>query len=246
MTEQIRSDFERTGVLRLKNYLSIQSVQPVKIKILNELKRLKFMEGGKFHTSKFKSIPIFQQTNQLGQLIRDLDEVNSLFPHELLQFMNDLADSGLKAAHPFPQILLSFPHKQDWSLKNLNWHVDYKPGKKDVLLGIQAFVLIDEVKPRGGATLALSGSHKLNYVKTGFSSTEVLRKSNFDEHPELFLETQNVHGNEIKIVEMCGGAGDVYLMDLRVLHTPSVNSTQNLRMMTTNRFLVPTIGKNLR
>lgn len=40
----------------------------------------------------------------------------------------------------------------------------------------------------------------------------------------------------IDIIEMSGRAGDVFLMDLRVLHTPSVNSTKNVRMMATTRF----------
>lgn len=31
-------------------------------------------------------------------------------------------------------------------------------------------------------------------------------------------------------------ASDVFLMDLHVLHAPSVNSTKNVRMMATTRF----------
>jgi hypothetical protein len=39
----------------------------------------------------------------------------------------------------------------------------------------------------------------------------------------------------ITIVEMSGRAGDLYLMDMRLLHTPSINSTKNIRMMATTR-----------
>jgi hypothetical protein len=39
-----------------------------------------------------------------------------------------------------------------------------------------------------------------------------------------------------EIVEMSGRAGDVFLMDMRVLHTPSVNLAKNIRMMATTRF----------
>jgi len=46
----------------------------------------------------------------------------------------------------------------------------------------------------------------------------------------------NLHQLDIEIIEMSGCAGDVFLMDLRVLHTPSVNSTKNVRMMATTRF----------
>ena len=37
-------------------------------------------------------------------------------------------------------------------------------------------------------------------------------------------------------MKQAGRASDVFLMDLRVLHTPSVNSTKNVRMMATTRF----------
>jgi hypothetical protein len=35
---------------------------------------------------------------------------------------------------------------------------------------------------------------------------------------------------------MSGRAGDVYLMDMRLLHTPSINSTNKVRMMATVRY----------
>ncbi|MNW05772.1 hypothetical protein D3C71_2020730 [compost metagenome] len=42
--------------------------------------------------------------------------------------------------------------------------------------------------------------------------------------------------SDTEIIEMSGRAGDVFLMDMRVLHTPSVNSTSRIRMMATTRF----------
>jgi ectoine hydroxylase-related dioxygenase (phytanoyl-CoA dioxygenase family) len=49
---------------------------------------------------------------------------------------------------------------------------------------------------------------------------------------------RNLHELGIAIVEMPGRAGDVYLMDMRLLHTPSINATKNVRMMATTRFLL--------
>jgi len=46
----------------------------------------------------------------------------------------------------------------------------------------------------------------------------------------------NLHWLGIEIIEMPCRAGDVFLMDLRILHTPSVKSTKNVRMMATTRF----------
>ena len=46
---------------------------------------------------------------------------------------------------------------------------------------------------------------------------------------------RNLQELGIALVEMSGRAGDVFLMDMRVLHTPSINSTANVRMMATSR-----------
>ena len=50
---------------------------------------------------------------------------------------------------------------------------------------------------------------------------------------------RDLQGLNVEIIEMSGRAGDVFLMDMRVLHTPSVNSSKNWRMMATCRFLLP-------
>jgi hypothetical protein len=51
------------------------------------------------------------------------------------------------------------------------------------------------------------------------------------------LKPQVTEETSIQIVELSGRAGDVYLMDLRVLHSPSINASRNIRMMATNRYL---------
>jgi hypothetical protein len=42
----------------------------------------------------------------------------------------------------------------------------------------------------------------------------------------------------LELIGMCGGAGDVILMDQRLLHTPSVNATDHVRMMATARYFL--------
>ncbi len=49
---------------------------------------------------------------------------------------------------------------------------------------------------------------------------------------------QKANGLGVSIMEMSGRAGDVFLMDMRLLHTPSVNSTKRMRMMATSRCLM--------
>ena len=84
------------------------------------------------------------------------------------------------------------------------------------------------MKSHGGGTLALAGSHVFNRRNNlRGKACEILRTGG--DATQL--------GSHISIVEMSGEAGDVYLMDMRVLHTPSINATHNVRMMATVRYL---------
>lgn len=232
------SKFIDDGVIALRGFLSRKLVASARESICSELKRLRIKVDGKILSSKIQNLPVFQQTGRLGQMIQVEEEVGRLFSQDLLSTINGLAGSTLKAASLKPQILISLPHKEKWSLNNLNWHLDLTPPKTDQVPGIQAFILIDDVHPHGGATLALAGSHKLHYVRRDGNAHDVLREnSEFVMTPEKFLEPQTVHGIQIQILEMSGRAGDVYLMDLRVLHSPSINSRREIRMMATNRFV---------
>ncbi|AGH95816.1 phytanoyl-CoA dioxygenase family protein [Pseudobdellovibrio exovorus] len=229
--------FSDNGILALRGFLSNKSVKAARDSILSELKRLNLIAGGKVLSSKLQSLPLFQQTNRLSQMVGPRKEVDELFSKELLTTMEELAGSKLKPSQPSAQILLSFSHKTDWSVENLNWHLDLAVPKRDQIPGLQAFVLIDDVLPRGGATLALAGSHRLHYVSYEDNAHGILKKrSDFALMPEKYLKPQVVEGIPIQIVEMSGRAGDVFVMDLRVLHSPSVNTTSNIRMMATNRY----------
>ncbi len=230
--------FVNRGLVTLRGFLDQKKVAAARESIFAELERLKIKVNGKIVSSKVQNLPIFQQTVRLGQLIRVGDQIGRLFSEDLLSVADSLAGSTLRAATAEPQVLLSLPHKADWSLANLNWHLDLAPLKIDQILGIQAFILINDVHPHGGATLALAGSHKLHYIYFNHNAHAILREhSDFYVKPEKFSQAQVVCGTHVQIVEMCGRAGDVFLMDLRVLHSPSINSNREIRMMATNRFL---------
>lgn len=238
LTATDKKIFQDTGLLALRGLIPRKAVAAAHAHILAELSRLKIKDGGKITAAKIQSLPVFQQTGALGQMVKGHECIDQLFTGELLAAAHELAGTPLKPAHPHPQILLSPPHKQDWSLQRLNWHLDLKVPDADVIPGVQAFVIIDEIKPQGGATLALAGSHKLHYLDREHNAHGVLRQSaEFMETPEKFLQPRDLRGVQVQIVEMAGRAGDVFLMDLRILHTPSVNSQRNFRMMATNRFL---------
>ncbi len=238
MNESQAREFVERGVVPLRGIVPRPLVAAAREWIAAELERVKLKVNGRIDPSKVRDLPIFQQTTRLGQMVRGGPAIDGLFTDGLRAVTDALAGVTLAPAHP--QLLLSLPHKQEWSLRASSWHLDLKAPKDDRVLGVQAFVLIDDVKPRGGATLALAGSHRLHHVEPGCGALHHLHRDGaFTSSPEAFLEVRTLRGVPLQIVEMSGRAGDVYLMDLRVLHTPSINAQRAVRMMATNRYLAP-------
>jgi len=222
LTQQQKQSFQDQGWLLLKGAVEKKAVLSVKQHVLSELKRLNIWASGRMLSGSLKGIPAFQQITKLNQLVKHTGLQNKLISRELIDSIEELADSRL-ASRQEPQLLLSLPNQGEWTLKNLNWHLDIQ-GSTTVLPGVQAFVILDTLLSHGGGTLAVAGSHRMANVQRLYP----LLKNGFIQDPD---------GTALKILEMTGSPGDVYLMDMRLIHTPSINSTKNVRMMATVRFL---------
>ena len=53
----------------------------------------------------------------------------------------------------------------------------------------------------------------------------------------LLTEYDQVDGVPVKVTELTGQPGEVFVTDLRLLHTPSDNTSSQTRIMMTQRFL---------
>ena len=244
ISEVERKTFEASGLLTVKGLVSKASCAAAKRAVMAELERLKLRSGGKISAAKIRDLPLFQQTGALGHMVKLGPELDGLFTEELVATAASLGNLKIKSAKAQPQLLLSLPQKSDWSLAGLNWHLDLAIPKQNEVPGVQAFVLIDDVQPKGGATLAIAGSHRLHYLTPGEPAHAVLRKHEifrtlFDDSeaaPEKLLTSQEIGGIPVSVFEMSGRAGDVIFMDMRILHSPSVNATKTIRMMATARY----------
>lgn len=226
---QQRDLFQREGVLHLPGFIPKPQLKAVKDRILAELARLKVWSGSKSMGSALDRLPAFQQIARLSTQVQLPQAHSTLCTPEVRA-----AVVALAGAQPITsqagQLLLSLPRQGTWSLALLNWHVDVAPRPDaDDVPGIQAFYLIDDVVAQGGATLALARSHRLGPEAAG-RLRGALKSSGADLAPAALAES-GTH-----LIEMCGRAGDVYLMDMRTLHSPSVNVSRHIRMIATTRF----------
>ncbi|MDM0123315.1 phytanoyl-CoA dioxygenase family protein [Variovorax arabinosiphilus] len=217
--------FHRQGYLRLNGVHSKARMEALKEKILRELSRLRIWDGGKSIGGSLQSMTPFQQIAKLSSMVKvDVHDVLNIPEiHSAIVGLTDRTPLAEQGSQP----LLSLAHQGRWSLNSLNWHVDIASTPTDRIPGVQAFHLIDDVVPHGGATLALARSHRMTAGAFGRLRGSLKKPADIQ---EVLL------ASDTEIIEMSGQVGDVFLMDMRVLHTPSINSSKNIRMMATTRF----------
>lgn len=221
MTSEQRAFFIEHGYLYLKAEVARTQVSPIAKYITGELDRLKVASSG------LKVLPPFQQIGKLSTMIKRDDLEARLITNELHELVNTLGGPRLSAGPG--QLLISLPEQGTWTTRGLNWHVDISSPDPKKPAGVQAFILLDDVEPQGGGTLVLAGSHKRSGSKELGQRIRSILRENGDLDSLL-------RDFGLSVVEMSGKAGDVYLMDMRLLHTPAINARKKLRLMATIRY----------
>jgi hypothetical protein len=158
-----------------------------------------------------------------------------LFGEPLQALIEALVGQPVMALSPGQQILFSLPGDEDWAIPGDAWHIDLPKFGEASSPGLQAFTFLDDVEPKGGATLAIAGSHRLLNHDGALSSKkfkqllmkECYFRSLFDTGRPPIERIEDGIGRvadvDLQVVELTGRIGDVYLMDLRVLHTAAIN-----------------------
>lgn len=220
--------FRERGYLRLEQAVPRTHLEPLRKRIAEELGRRGIRPSGRGIPKALSDLPVFQQITKLSQMVAVSDLEANVLPESVAAAIRSLAPT--KVTSKQSQLLLSPPRQGAWSLDGLNWHTDVSP-RTERIPGIQAFVVIQDLDERGGATLLLAGSHRVaKDAPTNARLREALRSGRDLEDALRDLE--------LSLVPASGKAGDVLLMDMRVLHTPSINASDQLRAVATVRYFL--------
>jgi hypothetical protein len=163
------------------------------------------------------------------------------------------AGRGWTGPSHWGQALVTFPGPAGWTVPHAAWHIDLAywedlapwPGS------LRIFVLLAPLAPGGGGTVYVSGSHRLamrvaegderplrtaglkDAVSLRSPWLEALRSAaSDDDRIARFMRTgATVDGIELRVVEMTGEPGDVFLMHPGVLHAAAPNASRTPRLM---------------
>lgn len=140
--------------------------------------------------------------------------------------------------------------QQPWDVPAEGWHIHLRSTEKGLPATVNIFVVLSNLRPRGGGTLFLTGSHRL-IAEFGepFAKTKALRKSLGKRDPWLaalwgsepdpainrrkrYLDDGAVvDGVPMRVVEATGQPGDAYLMRSDTFHARSPNTLDDPRIM---------------
>jgi hypothetical protein len=220
--------FEQHGYLRLDQAVSRAQMRPVQRRVIDDLAQRGIDATGRGLPKTIRSLPVFQQIAKFSQFVSIPDLEAAIIPPGVEEMVRALG--GTKVVSRQSQLLLSPPRQGQWRVEGLSWHTDVSAHGPRIP-GVQAFVLIDDLAEHGGATLVLAGSHA--QTKDAGTKSRVRDALHLGEAGMATLRELG-----LTIVELAGKAGDVYLMDMRTLHTPSVNTSSKIRVVATVRYFL--------
>lgn len=135
------------------------------------------------------------------------------------------------------------------------WHIDAPP-RSSICHAIRAFLLLQDVEEDQGPTMAVAGSSNLlrrlvaQQDSKSYSSKILLRHLTKSESwiNSLLTETnpiareklctwgKSTSGLPLRVTKFAGDMGDVFLMDIATIHSKSINTTRQPRMVVSQSF----------
>ena len=245
-----RKRFEATGLVKLPGLLPDQLTGMVLDLVHEKLEQAGLRGNGGWRGEALAD----ESTQRLGakllEEIRHAGELAELVTPELEAAVETAAGGPVSPLMKWPQLLFTFPERCAWSLPHDLWHVDLpKLANRRTIPGVQTFAMLDTVEPGGGGTVVVQGAHRFLYDIPFLGSKQIVNRLRREPYfralmskqasgRDRFLrETVRKGDTNLRVVELTGRRGDVYLMDMRLLHSRTPNVAGTPRIMWTQRFL---------
>jgi hypothetical protein len=247
LTLDQRAEFERTGILKLEGVFSSADAARMRDVIWDQLQR-KYQIDRDDPTTWHRHPPSGLSKSRKHRAFAPI------FGPMLADVMDDLLGPGqwVMPKH-YGQALVTMPSATHWRVPHKLWHSDFLyDARADELFALKYWALLGDVRPAGGGTPQLAGSHRLTAryiegrtpeqleykrVRDGFlrSHPWLRALSTNDDDPDrnarFMRQDVDVHGLPARVVECTGNAGDVYVTHPWVMHSIATNSAREPRIM---------------
>lgn len=249
LTAEQKAQFQRDGIIKLPGFLSDEVVNPVIHGVFEVFANVGIWADSRWQLAHLPTTHAPLAGAELVKGTKKIRATRDLVTADLLNAIRDLEDRKLLDIHTEKiQILFTRPNASTWLVPASNWHLDTPRLESNQRPGVQMFTFLNSVESQGGGTLVVAGSHRLMNEHQFIRSKDVTRRlqkkpffcdlmnKKFADRGSLMSRVDDVEGIPVRLVEMTGQPGDVYLTDLRILHTISDNALKTPRVMATRRF----------
>jgi len=243
LTQEQIAEFERAGMLRVPNFFPQQTMSEMAGKIWTDLYARFGIDRHRPDTWTKERPAQFQKLIRFGAF--------DALGDSLAVIADALLGSGAwdRPRH-IGLPLVTFPTGA-WDVPHAMWHLDLPAtGSVGKLPIVRAFALLEPVRPRGGGTCYVEGSHRV-IADRARAASESLRSADVKgllqaEEPwfaALFSqESKNreqrfmidgglARGIEVRVREIVGDTGDAFVMHPSLLHTIAPNALDRPRLM---------------
>ncbi len=251
---RLRKQLHERGVFCLRSFLPRDKVIAAREATRERMQEAGIWDGSLWQTQHLQGEPI-NAGAKLGRKLKGCEEFDNLVQNEIpLVVAELLVQQPTFVGMKVPQPLFTLPNATEWQVPHNVWHLDVPRFPNCDIPGVQVFTFLETVKPEGGGTLVVAGSHRmLNNVEERMSSKDVKQKLKKEPYFRELMSKHTTNRNQfmrsalqcgdvkLQVVEMHGEPGDVYFVDLRTLHTPAPNATSVPRIMLTRRYFLESI-----
>ncbi len=249
LTPELISRFEADGIIKLPGFLPEELVNRAITAVFDVFARAGIWKDNHWCLEHLPKTHLPAAGSELIKGSKRLKETRALVTPEMMEVVSEFSHRPVADIHSDNmQTLFTRPNADEWQLPASIWHLDAPRLPSGEGPGVQMFTFLNEVESQGGGTLVVAGSHRfLNHQKF-IRSKDVKKKlrqkpffrdllnKHYQDRDELMARQDVVDDIPVRIVEMTRKPGDVYLTDLRLLHTLSSNILNVPRVMATQRF----------
>ena len=257
LSQEEKESFVKWGFVKIDALIPNEVVDPIREAVLDRLRRHGFW-GEEGWEAPADAEAEKKLRNTIKEISRSSKSLRPILTERVLSYARNLVSGDeVEMSPPITQFLFTAPRSYvmnhdgrwngKWEVPRNIWHLDMPRSRSIGPPGPEMFTFLNKVEPKGGGTLILAGSHRLlndvDYLSSKGVKRKLKRHAYFreltgkgDGDRSRFLEEIGYIDNvPVKVVELTGDPGDVYFVDLRLLHSLGANTSDQPRMMIAQR-----------
>ena len=257
LSQEEKESFVKWGFVKIDALIPNEVVDPIREAVLDRLCRHGFWgeEGWKAPADAEAEKKL---RNTIKEISRSSKSLRPILTERVLSYARNLVSGDeVEMSPPITQFLFTAPRSYvmnhdgrwngKWEVPRSIWHLDMPRSRSIGPPGPEMFTFLNKVEPEGGGTLILAGSHRLlndvDYLSSKGVKRKLKRHAYFREltgkgdgdRSRFLEEIGDIDNVPVKVVELTGDPGDVYFVDLRLLHSLGANTSDQPRMMIAQR-----------